>query len=71
MIDYLTTESNTIRANSLRVYLINSSPPEPNVRHFADDILKCIFVNEKFGILVKISLKFVPKGQIDNNTALV
>ena len=28
------------------------------------------FVNEKFGILVKISLKFVSKGPIDNNPAL-
>ena len=26
------------------------------------DIFICIFVNEKFGILIKIPLKFVPKG---------
>ena len=38
---------------------------------FLDDIFKCIFLNEKFCILVKISLKFVPKGPIDNNPALV
>ena len=31
----------------------------------------CIFVNEKFCILVKISLKFVPTGPIDDNPALV
>ena len=37
----------------------------------ADDIFRCIFVNEKFIILIKISLKFVPKGPIDNNAALV
>ena len=37
----------------------------------ADDIFKCIFVNESFSILIKISLKFVPKGPIDNNPALV
>ena len=37
----------------------------------ADNIFKCIFVNEKFCILIKISLKFVPKGPIDNNSALV
>ena len=37
----------------------------------ADDIFRCIFVNEKFCILNKISLKFVPKGPIDNNSALV
>ena len=38
---------------------------------FADDIFKCIFVNEKFCILIKISLKFVPKSLIDNKAALV
>ena len=37
----------------------------------ADDIFKYIFVNEKVRILIKISLKFVPKGVIDNNQALV
>ena len=37
----------------------------------ADDIFKCIFFNEKFCILIKISVKFVPKGPIDNNPALV
>ena len=39
--------------------------------NLADDIFKCIFMNEKFCILIKISLKFVPKGPIDNNPALV
>ena len=38
---------------------------------FADDIFKCIFINEKSFILIRISLKFVPKGLIDNGTALV
>ena len=28
-------------------------------------------MNEKFCIMIKISLKFVPKSQIDNNAALV
>ena len=37
----------------------------------ADDIFKCIFLNEKFCILIAISLKFVPKGPIDNTSALV
>ena len=31
-----------------------------NCRHFADDIFKCTFFNEKFRILNKISLKHVP-----------
>ena len=33
-------------------------------------IFRSIFVNEKFCILIKISLKFVPKGPIDNNPVL-
>ena len=36
-----------------------------------DDILKCISMNEKFCILIKIALKFVPKGPIDNIPALI
>ena len=50
---------------------INSSPSGQNGCHFTDDIFRCIFVNEKFCILIKISLKFVPKSPIDNNSALV
>ena len=38
---------------------------------FADDIFKCIFMNEKFRIEMEISLKFVPKGSIDNISTLV
>ena len=38
---------------------------------FADDISKCIFFNENCFILIKISLKFAPKGLIDNKSALV
>ena len=47
------------------------TPPGQNGRHFADDIFECIFVNEKVCILIKISLKFVTKGPIDNITTLV
>ena len=36
-----------------------------------DDIFKCIFLNENVRISIKISLKFVPDGPIDNNPALV
>ena len=43
---------------------INSSPPGQNGRCLADDIFKCIFMNEKFCILIKISLKFGPKGPV-------
>ena len=49
---------------------INRSLPGQNGRHFMDDILRCIFVNETFCILIKISLKFVPQGSIHNDSAL-
>ena len=51
--------------------LINSSPPGQNGRYFADDIFICIFVNEKLRIFIKLSLKFVHKGPIDNYAALI
>ena len=38
---------------------------------FTDNIFKCIFINEKFCIFIQISLKFVPKGPIDNMSVLV
>ena len=38
---------------------------------FPDDIFKCIFLKENVLISIKISLKFVPKGQINNIPALV
>ena len=34
--------------------------------NFPDDIFKCIFLNENEWNSIKISLKFVPKGPINN-----
>ena len=39
---------------------------EQKGQYWADNILKCILLNEKFYILIEISLKFVPGGVIDN-----
>ena len=50
---------------------INTLRPRQNGRHFPDDIFKCIFLNENVKISIKISLKFVPKGPINNIPALV
>ena len=50
---------------------INILRPRENGRHFPDDILKCIFVNENVWISIKIPLTFVPNGPIDNIPALV
>ena len=49
-------------------YLIS---PWKNGRHFADDTLKRIFMNKNFHILIRMSLKFVPKGPIENKPALI
>ena len=49
----------------------NPSPPGQNGRHLADDIFRCIFVNEKICFFIKIALNFVPKGTIYNIPALV
>ena len=38
--------------------------------HFAEDIFKCIFMDESFCIWIKISLKFDATGPIDNKSAL-
>ena len=51
--------------------LVNSFLPRQNGRPFADDILTWIFLNEKFRILIQISLKFVPKDPIGNKSAMV
>ena len=42
-----------------------------NGRHFPDDIFKSIFLNENVWISIKISLKLVTKGPINNILALV
>ena len=43
----------------------------PPFRRRYDIIFKSISLNEKFCMLIKISLKFVPKIPIDNNPASV
>ena len=45
--------------------------PRQNGRHFADDVFKCIFLNENVWTSLKISLKFLPKGPINNIPSLV
>ena len=50
---------------------INTLKPRQNGRHFADDIFKCILLNENIWITINNSLKFVPKGPINNIPPLV
>ena len=41
----------------------NALGPRQNGRHFPDDILKWMFLNENIQISITISQKFVPRGQ--------
>ena len=50
---------------------LNTLRPRQDGRYFADDVLKCIFFNENVWISLKIPLKFVPKGPVNNIPALV
>ena len=51
--------------------IINTLRPRQDGRYFADDVLKCIFLNENVWISLTIPLKFVPRGPINNIPALV
>ena len=50
---------------------LNTLRPRQTYSHFADDILKLFFLNENVWILIEISMKFVPKGPINNISSLV
>ena len=52
-------------------YQAGSYSPEQNDWGFADGIFICIFMNEKFRILLKISREMVLRCPIDNNSASV
>ena len=53
------------------VFWLNTLRPRQNGRHFADAIFKCIFLNEHAWMPIKIALKFVPQGPINNIPTLV
>ena len=53
------------------LWKLNTLRPRQNGRHFAGGIFKCIFLNENAWISIKISLRFVPQGPINNIPALV
>ena len=57
--------------NRLSNNVSNTLRPIRNGRHFADDTLKCIFLNGNIRISINISLKFVPKVPVNNIPVLV
>ena len=56
---------------NIRQFNLNTLLPRQNVRLFADDTFKRIFLNGHVKIWIKIPLKFVPKGPINKVSALV
>ena len=52
-------------------HFFNTLRRRQNGRRFPDDLFKCIFLNENIRILIKISLKFIPKDIINNIPSLV
>ena len=67
----LICSSLTSRNIRQRITSLNKSLPGQNGRRFEDDIFKCIFMNLKLCVFIRISLTFVPKFPINNITALV
>ena len=49
----------------------NSPPPPTPLTKYIFNIFVIIFVNEKFCILIRISMKFIPKDRIYNSSLLV
>ena len=54
-----------------RVYAKGELRTRQNDRHFPDNNFKWIFLNQNIWISINISLKFVPRCQINNIPALV
>ena len=50
---------------------LNTLGPRQNGRHFADDVVKWIFLNGNVWIPIKSLHSFVPNGPIYNNSKLV
>ena len=50
---------------------VKTLTPRQNGRYFADETFERIFLNENVRISIKISMKFVPKGPVNNIPALV
>ena len=48
-------------------FRLNSFPPRQNGYHFADDIFKRIFLNENVSVSIQFSVKFGPKGPLNQH----
>ena len=75
---YLYCKKNVYIYSIIYAYMIHVTPVFLNIlrlrrdgRHFPDDIFECIFLNENVWTLIKISLKFIPKGPVNDIPVLV
>ena len=68
-ISYVVTSHHNIFR--MKILKFNSSAPGQNGHHFGRRYLQIHFLAWKVRILIKISLKFVPKGLINDNSVLV
>ena len=67
----MTSDRETSWSFEVVQYVSNTLRQKQNGCHFADDTFKSIFFYENAWISLKTSLKFVPKGPINNIPALV
>ena len=58
-------------AINVPIVILTHHPLDKMTAILADDIFKCIFLNENYRNPIQISLKFVPRIPIDNKPALV
>ena len=75
-LDYVLVHVWKIRHNTFGLHYnlihhVNTLRPRRNEQHFAYDIFKRIFFNKNVWFSIQISLKFVPKGPINNILTLV
>ena len=68
---YLSGDNELIRQESGNQHGFNTLRPRLNGCHFANNTFRRIFLNKDVRILIKISLKFIPKGPVNNIPALV
>ena len=68
---FLSTKLDVMDQSDCIRFQFNTLRPRQNGRHVSDDIFKCILLKENMSISINISLKFVPKGLINNLPALV
>ena len=66
---YIQTDSSNCYNSEKQI--LTHLPLDIRATIFADNMFKCIFMNEKFCISIPISLKCVPEGLFDNKSATV